>query len=164
MTTELNIFKLPVFPPADYFPMMLEEDLAELAADIKANGLRHPVVVADFPVDGDPKKTKTMLVDGRNRRAACKIAGIKQFADNEVLRLPADTDPLTYVHSADMRSDITKSQRVMGYAARFSEAEAGGREQKRARTGTFHGVPHQYLAEVRTVIDNLHEVDLSPTR
>ena len=54
-------------PIADLFPMMTDEELANLAADIKANGLIHPIVVDK---DG-------VLIDGRNRDRACEIAGIE---------------------------------------------------------------------------------------
>ena len=57
----------PVHPIADLFPMMTDEELANLAADIKANGLIHPIVVDK---DG-------VLIDGRNRDRACEIAGIE---------------------------------------------------------------------------------------
>ena len=74
MTSDMDIYKLPVFEPADEFPMMPDTDLDALAADIKANGLHQPIIVAMI---GDLPKTKLMTVDGRNRLAACKIAGIK---------------------------------------------------------------------------------------
>jgi ParB-like chromosome segregation protein Spo0J len=35
----------PVHPVADLFPMMTNEELDDLAADIKANGLIQPIVV-----------------------------------------------------------------------------------------------------------------------
>ncbi len=44
---KMDVFKLPVFPAADVFPMMFDDELKELAEDIKANGLREPIVVAD---------------------------------------------------------------------------------------------------------------------
>ncbi len=87
---------------ADVFPMLPEDELQELAADIKANGLIHPIVL-----DGEG-----MLVDGRNRLAACRIAGVE----------PAYTslngsDPVAYVLSANVaRRNLTKGQRAMALA------------------------------------------------
>jgi ParB-like chromosome segregation protein Spo0J len=57
----------PVHPIADLFPMMTDEELADLAADIKANGLLHPIVV----------DKEGALIDGRNRARACEIAGVE---------------------------------------------------------------------------------------
>lgn len=45
--------------------MLAEDELNELAADMKANGLIHPLVVKEG-----------VLIDGRNRREACRIAGV----------------------------------------------------------------------------------------
>jgi hypothetical protein len=64
----IDIFEIPVHPAADKFPMMEEEELDELAQDIKANGLQQPLVVAE--VDG-----QMMLIDGRTRRMACRPWG-----------------------------------------------------------------------------------------
>ena len=64
-----DVFKLPVFGAADVFPMMADDELQELAEDIKANGLHEPLVIAD--IDGI-----RMLIDGRNRREACRLAGV----------------------------------------------------------------------------------------
>jgi hypothetical protein len=58
---------LAAHPYADAFPMLGESDLAELADSIRANGLRQPVVVTP---DG-------LILDGRNRAAACAIVGIE---------------------------------------------------------------------------------------
>jgi 16S rRNA G966 N2-methylase RsmD len=54
-----------VHPVAELFPMMSDDELQELANDIKENGLQHPIVVKDG-----------VLLDGRNRFAACKMVGI----------------------------------------------------------------------------------------
>ncbi len=56
-----------VHPVADLFPMLAEDELAELAADIKQRGLLQPIVL---DVEG-------RVLDGRNRLAACESAGIE---------------------------------------------------------------------------------------
>lgn len=53
-------------PIAALFPMLPDDELDALAADIAANGLIHPVVI-----DSD-----NLILDGRNRLAACMRAGI----------------------------------------------------------------------------------------
>ena len=53
-------------PYADKFPMLPEGELQELAESIRENGLRHPVVIT---ADG-------LILDGRNRAAACRLIGI----------------------------------------------------------------------------------------
>lgn len=101
----MDIFKLPVFPPADVFPMIADDELQELAADIKENGLRDALVVAE--IDG-----QMMLVDGRNRRVACEIAEV-----NPTTRQLNGEDPTAFVLSANIhRRHMTKGQRAMAVA------------------------------------------------
>jgi hypothetical protein len=52
---------LPIHPAAELFPLMSEEELRELAADIGANDLVEPVAIYRDPDLGD------CLLDGRNR-------------------------------------------------------------------------------------------------
>lgn len=63
-------------PIADVWPMMDEAKLAELADDIRKNGQLVPVWIYDGKI-----------LDGRNRWAACKIAGIepktKEYSGDE---------------------------------------------------------------------------------
>lgn len=54
-------------PVAELFPMLAEDELAELAADIKARGQIQPIVL-----DAEGR-----ILDGRNRFAACAIAGVE---------------------------------------------------------------------------------------
>jgi ParB-like chromosome segregation protein Spo0J len=63
---------ITVHPLADSFPMMLDGELQELAADIKKNGQREPVVFVE--IDGE-----RTLIDGRNRLAACAMVGVKPW-------------------------------------------------------------------------------------
>src|SRR5215204_4710477 len=58
---------LPVHPAADVFPMMSGAELAELAENIKAHGMRTPVMLDE---------RRRSLVDGRNRLDAAEAAGI----------------------------------------------------------------------------------------
>jgi len=53
-------------PIADVWPMMEEDKLRELADDIRKNGQLVPVWLYDGKI-----------LDGRNRWAACKIAGVE---------------------------------------------------------------------------------------
>lgn len=86
-----------VHPYADKFPMLPENELAELAESIAANGLRLPVVVTP---DG-------LILDGRNRNEACKRAGV---------------EPATTVYDGDDLAeyviDANSSRRHMSAGAR----------------------------------------------
>ncbi|MGH7136608.1 MAG: hypothetical protein ACREHD_12775 [Pirellulales bacterium] len=55
-----------VHPAAELFPMLEAAELTTLANDIAANGLLEPLVVWDG-----------LLLDGRNRRRACEMAGVE---------------------------------------------------------------------------------------
>lgn len=55
-----------VHPAAEIFPRMTNQELQLLADDIKQNGLREPIVL-----------TGGMILDGRNRAAACALADIE---------------------------------------------------------------------------------------
>jgi ParB/RepB/Spo0J family partition protein len=98
----MDIFDIPPHPAADAFPMMEEEELGELAQDIKDNGLQQPLVIGE--IDSNP-----VLIDGRNRREACKRAGI---VPHHVLL--DGQDAVTYILSVNInRRHMTKSQRAM---------------------------------------------------
>ncbi len=85
-------------PYADLFPMMAEPELRELAADIKANGLGEPVVLL-----------MGMILDGRNRFAACELAGVPV----RTTEFDGD-DALAFVLSKNLkRRHLTESQRAM---------------------------------------------------
>jgi ParB-like chromosome segregation protein Spo0J len=51
----------PAHPVTDLFPTLPDEELKDLAADIAERGLLHPIVL-----------------DGRNRYAACQLAGVER--------------------------------------------------------------------------------------
>jgi ParB-like chromosome segregation protein Spo0J len=59
-------------PAADAFPLMDDESLKHLAADIKADGLMRPIVLL-----ADDKHPDGRILDGRNRYHACLLAGVE---------------------------------------------------------------------------------------
>jgi hypothetical protein len=96
--------------------MMGSAELQELADDIKANGLRDPIALFDG-----------MVLDGRNRMAACRLAKVEPR-----FQVVETVSPLTYVISANLhRRQLTASQR----AAIAVEAMPMLREEAKARQG-----------------------------
>ena len=94
--------KLTVHPAADVFPMLEPEELEALADDIKQNRLIHPIIL-----DADAQ-----VIDGRNRLAACKIAGIEPRFE----RLNG-ADPIAYILSTNIaRRHLNAGQRAVAVA------------------------------------------------
>jgi len=130
-----DVFAMPVHPAAAMFPMLAPDELAELAEDIAANGLAYPLVTKDG-----------LLIDGRNRREACRIAKVK----------PTTTelngqDPIAYILSSNInRRHMTKGSRAMAVAMIYPKPEQG------VRKGTTSVIPTEvtggYLSHARTVL------------
>lgn len=115
----MDVFDLPVHPAADVFPMLADDELTELTNDIAANGLQQPLVVK-----GD------QLIDGRNRREACKRLGLHP----EVVELNG-VDPVAYIVSTNInRRHLSKGQRTMVLAKLYPEGDktAPGKKSKTA--------------------------------
>ena len=68
----------PLHPACAAWPAMSPSDLRNLADDIAANGLRDPVTLTP---DG-------LLLDGRNRSAACFMAGASSRAPKSTPAIP----------------------------------------------------------------------------
>jgi ParB-like chromosome segregation protein Spo0J len=84
-------------PLAAIFPVMAEPEIADLAADIKTNGLRVPIVLY-----------QGKILDGRNRYRACDKAEVEpQFVEYE------GDQPIQYVLSLNLRRrHLTTSQKA----------------------------------------------------
>jgi hypothetical protein len=107
-------------PLANIFPLMEGAAFDALVADIKANGVRDPLVMHEG-----------LLLDGRNRWRAAETAcititreGIKQFNPKKA------GDPLAWVISKNLqRRQLDESQRAM-VAARLANLKDGQRSDE----------------------------------
>ncbi len=131
---------------AALFPMLPDDELNELAEDIKANGLIHPIVL----------DSEGVLIDGRNRLAACRLAGVAP-------RFTAlnGHDPIAYIISANVRHrHLTKSQQAMAMVmVKFLESKKYD-YGKQGGAAEESGVSHSLLTQAFTVME--HAPDLAP--
>lgn len=136
---------MEIHPLADLFPMLPDDELAELAEDIKENGLRQPIVL-----DHDGR-----VVDGRNRLRACAIAGVEpQFQ-----RLNGEDIAAFIVSQNINRRHLTKAQRAMSVAMIYPEPGKGGRGRENSLLNKeFSG---SRLSQARTVL-RFGKEDMAP--
>jgi hypothetical protein len=113
-----------VHPAADVFPMMPDEELAALGADIKANGLREPIVLiyASKPVQiaENTFGQDTVLIDGRNRLEAMERAGLRRDISKNMRRRHLN---LTKAQQADLIVAAIKAGEE--YSANVAEKSRG---------------------------------------
>lgn len=112
---------MEIHPLSAMYPMLSDEELADLAADIKQNGQLHPIVCM---IDGET------IVDGRNRYAACQLADVEPWFEN---RIEDEDQVKALIGSANLqRRDLTKGQKAMGWAILYPEPTTakGGRGKK----------------------------------
>lgn len=99
---------LKIHPVAVLFPMMGRDELQELAADIKQNGLIQPVIL----------DSEGQVIDGRCRLKACKIAGVRPRFE----KLDSKADLKAFIVSANLqRRNLTKGQRALLLAMIYPE-------------------------------------------
>ena len=124
---DVDVLTLPVHPAADVFPMLDDDELSELANDIAENGLQTPLVVGEL-------NGEMVLIDGRNRRAACKLVNV------EPTYQLFSGDAVEFILSANIhRRHLTKGQRAMAVArvtrnlSVRDSADKGGVNRERVR-------------------------------
>ena len=110
-------------PAAEIFPMMTSGELRSLANDISSHGQRDPILLFDDGVE-------PLILDGRNRYEACRLAGVRPVTDFWL-----GDDPIAFVWSKNAeRRHLTESQRAM-IGERFATLKAG-RPPKSVPAGT----------------------------
>lgn len=123
---------MEIHPAADLFPMMSDEELRALADDIKANGQQEKI-------KRDPEGR---IVDGRNRLAACELAGVEpEYEQVDV------SDALSYVVSLNVkRRHLTAGQRACVAAEAWALAEAEGQVQTKGGDRRSKGKSSRLIA------------------
>lgn len=110
-------------PAAELFPMMGVQELADLTADIKKNGLVHPIVLF-----------REQILDGRNRYLACQSAKVQPRFEI----WSGDGSPTEWVLSVNLhRRHLTPSQKgcIAHDALPMFEAEAKERQRATLKRG-----------------------------
>jgi ParB-like chromosome segregation protein Spo0J len=144
MRQEALLVDFEVHPAAAVFPMLSDDELRDLAEDIKAHGLLHPIVL---DADG-------VLIDGRNRLAACNLAGVTPTFET------FDGDPLRLIISANInRREMRPGQKAMVLAdllANSAVQQKYGQVDGLAKAG---GIAPSTLSRANTVraFDDLAE-------
>lgn len=108
---------------ANIWPMMFDHELAEMAKNIKENGLLDPITLYEGKI-----------LDGRNRYAACGIAGVEPTT----VEYTGDT-PVSYAVGKNMERRQLSSAQKAALAVRalpHIEAEAKKRQQAAGRANT----------------------------
>lgn len=134
----------PAHQLATIFPMIEGEELNALAADIRDNGLREPIVLLDGTI-----------LDGRNRYRACQMASVTPHYEHY-----DGSDPLSFVISRNLRRrHLDESQRAM-VAARLANMRQGARtdlspigEKSQADAAALLNVGKRSVERARSVID-----------
>jgi hypothetical protein len=172
MTTKSWRDFLPIHPAAELFPRMREAELAALAEDIKANGLKSPIVLWS-PESKNPLR---YVLDGINRLDAMERAGIQFLTDKgeptdcfgvfvtkhekrpltigdshrmkrgEHVEKQPDTDPYAYVVSANIRRRHLTAEQERDLIAKLIKATPDKSDRQIAETVK---VDHKTVGAVR---------------
>ncbi len=140
-----------IHPFADMFPMVSDDELTDLADDISRNGLRKPI---DITPEG-------LVLDGRNRLAACKRAKVEPTVE-----VYDGDDPANFVLSANIhRRHLSPGQRAMATAKVLQAAgrRVEGRWVRGSVVNTEFGTTESQtwknnMARAGTILDHAPEL------
>jgi hypothetical protein len=133
-------------PAAECYRLMTEEELAGLAEDIAVNGLVDPIVVVAF-------EGEDVVVDGRNRLAACKMAGVEPRFE----RLDPRIDPRDFVWTRGQRRNVSKGQQAIAFALLWPEPDKPGRGKK-GKASETDGFSATRLKNARAIVNHSREL------
>ena len=167
----MKIANLRVHPAAHIFPMMPEGELEELAKDIKANGLVHPIIIHE-----------SQILDGRNRLAAClKACVAPKFADwtgngspttwvlsvnlhrrhltpGQRAAIATDALPMFEAEAAQRRKDLSGTRSNPGERREVQEIIPEPEKQSRDKAASAVGVNPRYVSDAKAIKEKSPEV------
>lgn len=123
-------------PLSAAFPSMGDDELAALATDIKAHGLRQPIVLLGGEV-----------LDGWHRYSACLLVGFEpEFVEFE------GEDPFAFVISQNLhRRQLTSSQRAASIVACSEWRGLGANQHNRGSAPSAEALADAAEVSVRTI-------------
>ena len=137
--------KHQLHPACAVWPEMPAEALRELADDIKANGLRDPLMLTP---DG-------LLLDGRNRALACDMAGV------EPTTVVFDGDPVLFSLSKNKHRRHMERDQIAMVAAKLVTTTQGRPSKEKVANATFiedaakaSGVRTDEIKSAKAVLDH----------
>lgn len=137
--SKIDFSTIEVHPAAAVYPMIRGDELTQLAADINENGLLDPLVIKYE--SGNP-----ILIDGRNRLAACLMVGVEpsyEVYEGEVIPF--------ILSKNENRRHMTKGQRAMCVAKIVPEATRHKRGGSNI-TNCKNGIVGRDLSQARTIL------------
>jgi hypothetical protein len=146
------IARMVPHPVCALFPMCSDEELTALAADIKANGQRDPIV---YYQDDSDLSLAPQLLDGRNRIRACEMAEVRPVLEQYL----EDADSIvSWILSKNVhRRHLTPGQRAV-VAEELATGSHGGDRSKaqicaltQAEAAQRMGVSERTLQHVRRI-------------
>lgn len=141
-----------IHPAADRFPLMPEAELRALAADIRENGLREPILMFDGQV-----------IDGRNRLVACHLAGVEPRFEPWQPGHDEDT-PTTYIWSRNgVRRHLTQSQKAALAAILADEIAKERQRHREAHRQAKKGAREVTFSAASTAVDTPTTVKSRPS-
>lgn len=115
---------LSIYPFADEFPYISEDETMELAQDIEAHGLLHPIVLF-----------QNEILDGRNRLKALGKTNLTSVPTEEYL----GDDPIGYIISLNLaRRHLTIGQRAALAVVALPYYEAQAADRLKTNVGGGH--------------------------
>jgi ParB-like chromosome segregation protein Spo0J len=122
-------------PIADVWPMMDEAKLAELADDIRKNGQLVPVWLYEGKI-----------LDGRNRWAACKIAGVepktKEYAGDEPTAFAVSlNDRRRHMNKGSLAAVAAELEPFFAADAKRRQRDSGGDKKSAIARSVMEKVP-----------------------
>jgi ParB-like chromosome segregation protein Spo0J len=128
-------------PFSKMFPPISQEDFDKLVADIKDNGLHHPVV-----------RYQGKILDGNNRYRACGQAGVEpKFADFE----GTDAQAQAYVISANIHRRHLSPEKRRELIAALLKGDPTKSNRQLAETAK---VSHHIVGEVRSDLETTGQI------
>jgi len=140
-----------IHPAAEAYRLMDDDELNDLAGSIAKHGLRDPITIG--MIDGSNSR---FIIDGRNRLAACEIAGVEPRY--EQVSFASKDELCAFVLDRNERRNITKGQKAMAHAMLFPEdGGKGGRGKKsqqsvRQTDQSVVGFGRELLRQARAVL------------